>query len=201
MAGEEREQLRLDYDQTNDLIRALTEVRFKLLAFVPTISGAAIGFLGSRRSAGELLGVGLVGLAATIGILVYEIRNTQIYDYAIHRAQALERRLGLASVFDPQATGGLYTERPGRTVRLFGIGRVGQDRGLAVVYAAAVGGWSYVVAWGLLHALGVASAQKVGGILGLACGVVALLELVRIEVRAGEDAAPGERASASATFR
>jgi hypothetical protein len=35
------ERLRLDYDQTTDLVRTLTDVRFKLLAFVPTISGAA----------------------------------------------------------------------------------------------------------------------------------------------------------------
>jgi hypothetical protein len=37
------ESLRLDYDQTTDLVRTLTDVRFKLLAFVPTISGAADG--------------------------------------------------------------------------------------------------------------------------------------------------------------
>jgi hypothetical protein len=37
------ERLRLDYDQTTDLVRTLTDVRFKLLAFVPTISGAADG--------------------------------------------------------------------------------------------------------------------------------------------------------------
>ncbi len=35
------DRLRLDYDQTNQLLRALMDVRFKLLAFVPTVSGAA----------------------------------------------------------------------------------------------------------------------------------------------------------------
>ena len=73
MAGEPTsEELRLDYDQTTDLLRTLTDVRFKLLAFVPTISGAAIGLLGRGDSAAELLAVGALGLLATLGIVVYE---------------------------------------------------------------------------------------------------------------------------------
>jgi hypothetical protein len=62
--------LRLDYNETTDLMRALTDVRFKLVAFVPTISGAAIAVLGHGRSTSELLAVGLLGLVATVGNLV-----------------------------------------------------------------------------------------------------------------------------------
>jgi len=36
------EQLRLEYDQATELIRTLTDARFKLLALVPTIAGAAV---------------------------------------------------------------------------------------------------------------------------------------------------------------
>src|SRR4051812_18307975 len=154
------EQLRLDYGQTTDLLRTLTDVRFKLLAFVPTISGAAIGLLGHGRSAAELLAVGAIGLVATLGIVVYELRNTQIYDYAVHRAKELEGRLALASVFGSGGTGGFFTERPGRDVRIFGL-PVGHDRGLALVYGAAIGGWCYMLSWGALRALDVSEPRKI----------------------------------------
>ena len=35
--------LRLDYEQTTQLLRTLVDVRFKLLAFVPTVAAAAVG--------------------------------------------------------------------------------------------------------------------------------------------------------------
>jgi hypothetical protein len=40
------DRLRLDYEQTTQLIRTLTDIRFKLLAFVPTIAGATVGLVG-----------------------------------------------------------------------------------------------------------------------------------------------------------
>jgi hypothetical protein len=70
--------LRLEYDQTMQLVRSLTEVRFKLLAFVPTIAGFGVGSFGKPRPAAELLAIGLLGLAATLGIFIYELRNSQI---------------------------------------------------------------------------------------------------------------------------
>src|SRR6266852_8529724 len=93
LGGSER--LRLDYQQTTDMLRTLTDVRFKLLALVPTLSGTAIALLGHPRSAAELLGVGLLGLTATLGILLFELRNTQLYDYGARRARAIEGHLEL----------------------------------------------------------------------------------------------------------
>ena len=177
------DELRLDYDQTTDYLRSLTDTRFKLLAIVPTIAGAAVAFLSRGRPAAELLAVGLIGLAATLGILLYEVRNTQLYDYAVHRAKDLESRLGAVSIYDASAPGGLYTERPGHDVRVFGLALAGHERGLAVVYGAALAGWSYLVAWGALRALDVGSAQKIGGIVGIVIGVLALVELLRIDAR------------------
>ena len=52
------ELLRLDYEQTTDLLRTLADVRFKLLALVPTLSGAAVALLGHPGSAAELLALG-----------------------------------------------------------------------------------------------------------------------------------------------
>src|SRR3954452_22773358 len=73
------ETLRLDYEQTTQLMRALTGIRFKLLAFVPTIAGASVGRVGRGGSASDLVAVGLLGLAATFGVLLYELRNSQVY--------------------------------------------------------------------------------------------------------------------------
>jgi hypothetical protein len=111
------DRLKLDYDQTTQLLRALMDVRFKLLAFVPIVSGAAVGLLGRPRPAAELVGVGLLGLVATLGVFVYELRNSQLLDALVHRAGELERLLGLSSVLGSHGAGGLFIERPPHSVR------------------------------------------------------------------------------------
>ena len=186
------DRLRLDYDQTTQLLRTLVDVRFKLIAFVPTIAGAAVGLLGRPRPAVELLAIGLLGLVATTGIFVYELRNTQIFDALVGRAAELERRLGLASLSGVQGRAGVYGERPGHTVRLLGLVPVGQHRGLGLVYGAAVSGWSYLVAWGALKALDVHEARKLGGLAGLLAGLVVLSEVERID-RRPDNVAAAER--------
>ena len=194
------ERLRLDYEQTTDLLRTLTDVRFKLLALVPTLSGTAIVLLGHPRSAAELLGVGLLGLAATLGILLYELRNTELYDYGTRRAQAIESHLELFAL-DGTATGGLFRERPTGVLRLFGLAPVDRDRGLILVYSAALAGWAYLVAWGGLRALDVGSPRKIGGLIGLVVGVLLVAELLRIRPRLDERKATAgaqDRASAAA---
>lgn len=170
-SGDDR--LRLDYDQTNQLLRTLTDVRFKLLAIVPTLAGAAVAFIGHGRTAVEILALGVIGLVSTMGLVLYEIRNTQVYDYAVQRASSLESQLGI----------GLYKDRPGKSIRVFGIGVAGHDHALAYVYGAAIAGWTYLVAWGALRAFDVGSAQKIGGIVGAVVGVFAVLDLLRVRTR------------------
>ena len=176
------DRLRLDYDHTLDQLRTLTDVRFKLLALVPTVSGTAIGLLGRPRSAAELLAVGLLGLCATLGVLLYELRNTQLYEYATRRAKAVERELELPSVLGGSGPGGLYSERPDRSTHLLGI-EVGHDRGLSLVYGAALAGWSYLVSWGALRALDVARPRPIGGVVGVCVGLLVVAALVRMSVR------------------
>jgi hypothetical protein len=189
--------LRLDYDHTLDQLRTLTDVRFKLLALVPTVSGVAIGLLGRPRSAAELLGVGLLGLCATLGVLFYELRNTQLSDYATQRAKAVERELGLVSAFGAAGPGGLYSERPDRSVHVLGV-ELGHDRGLSLVYGAALAGWGYLVSWGGLRALDVARPRAIGGIIGVCVGLVVVAALLRVTVRDGESAAATPRQPARA---
>jgi hypothetical protein len=50
---ESNDALRLDYEQTTELMRTLTDIRFKLLAFVPTIVGAPHAGRSSSRSSGS----------------------------------------------------------------------------------------------------------------------------------------------------
>ncbi|HEY6961588.1 MAG TPA: hypothetical protein VI408_06850 [Gaiellaceae bacterium] len=188
---------RADYAGTTDLIRVLTDVRFRLLALVPTIAGAGVGLLSRGGSSAERIAVGAIGLSATLGVAVYELRNTQIYDYALHRAKELERRLGMPSVFGSGAPGGLYAERPGRELRLLGAFVVGHDRGLALVYAAAVGGWTYVFSWGALHALSIGSPQRAGGAIGVVAALVVLVELLRVDVRSNKAGAPASASGAA----
>lgn len=178
------DRLQLDYRQTTDLIGRLTDVRFKLLAFVPTISGAAIAVLGRGASAAELLSVGCLGLVATSGIVVYELRNTQLHDYALRRARELERRLGIASLADPGRAAGLYGEEPPGELTVFGLITAAHDRGLALVYSAVIAGWTYVVAWGALHAAGAGNAQVLGGIVAAIVAVCLLAGFLRVGAHA-----------------
>jgi hypothetical protein len=170
----------LDYQQTTDFLRMLTDVRFKLLALVPTLSGAAVALIGHPSSAVQLLALGLLGLIATLGILVYELRNSQLFDYAARRAERLESALELASLGDDGRPGGLFSERPEASLRLFSLLTLNRDSGLALVYSAALAGWTYLVAWGVLHAAHVGDARPIGAAIGLAVGLILLGELVRI---------------------
>ena len=185
MALDVDDRLRLDYDQTTQYLRTLIDVRFRLLAFVPTVSGIAVAIIGRPRPAAELLGVGVLGLLATLGIFVYELRNTQISGTLIRRAAELERRLQLPSALGTQQSGGLYTERPGISVQLLGFLPVSHGLGLALVYSAAIAGWSYLVAWGALSAVEAPEAQAAGAALGAVAGVVVLFEVERFHRRAG----------------
>jgi uncharacterized membrane protein len=92
-ASDERENLRLDYQTTVQQFTVLADIRFKLLAFVPTVTGAAFGVLKDSPNKAATAAIGAFGFLVTLGIVFYEIRNTQFYDRAVHRAKALEGRL------------------------------------------------------------------------------------------------------------
>ena len=186
------DRLRLDYDQTNELIRTLLDVRFKLLAFVPTIAGAAVALVGSGKPTGaELLGVGVLGLVATFGVLLYELRNTQVYNATLRHARALERLLGLGAGGDYTGPADLLAEGPPADARPFGLASFGQERAVAIVYGAALAGWSYLVAWGALRAAGAASARGIGAVIGAVVGVLALVEVDRISRALAAEPAAG----------
>src|SRR5262249_40576226 len=107
------EQVRLEYDRAVGLFRDLTDIRFKLLALVPTLSGAAVGLLRPGEAPATLLAVGVLGLAATTGVLVYELRNSEIRLDAAARIGTLEPTL-----FE---RGRIVTDRTRSAPKLFGL--------------------------------------------------------------------------------
>src|SRR6266851_3625731 len=80
LTPQKMEALHLDYEQTTEQIRMLTDIRFKLLAFVPTLTGVAVSLLtGGKVGTGTVLAVGILGFVVTLGIIIYELRNLLFY--------------------------------------------------------------------------------------------------------------------------
>jgi hypothetical protein len=172
---DEGTRLRLEYDSGSELLRGLTETRFRLLALVPTLSGAVVALLSGDRSDVELLAIGLLGLCASLGVLLYELRNGEIHSAVRRRVMEAEREL---------LPGGPLVDVP-RT-RLLGVVPVSRSAAIALVYGAALGGWAYLVAWGALRAAGVAGGARPGGLaIGAAFGLAIALEILRLEHASG----------------
>ena len=118
-------------------------------------------------------GVALLGLTATLGIFVYELRNAQLYDAMIQRAKELERLLELPTVQGVQGAGGVLAMRPRRWFA--------HGRGWTLVYSAAIAGWSYLAAWGILRWFLVDSAQTIAAVTGIAVGFLVAAGLERFK--------------------
>ena len=144
-ASDEMANLRLDYQMTAQQFTALADIRFKLLAFVPTVTGAALGILKESPNKAATAAIGAFGFLVTLGIVFYEIRNTQFYDGAVHRAKALVARLKFPVCSAGSEEGGLFSERSPKKLRLFGLVQIWHDRGLAIVYGSSLAAWSLLV--------------------------------------------------------
>src|SRR5262249_53516046 len=140
---------RLEYEAAAGVVGRLTDVRFKLLALVPTLAGAVVALARSGSTGAELLAIGLLGGCATTGVVLYELRNSEMLETALARMMAYE-----AEHF---AGGAIAVTRP-RAHR--------QTLGIALVYASALAGWAYLVAWGALEAAGASHAQSIGLAIG-----------------------------------
>ena len=161
------ELLRLEYEYASRLLGTLTEYRFKLLALVPTLSGAVVALLSSGRSGVELLAIGCLGAVATSGVLAYELRNGELRRRASERVNRLESLL-----FSEGPLVGGY----GRTPKLFGLIHASHRLGVGLVYGAALGGWAYLIVWGALAALG---AHRHSQAIGVAVGAIVAFAIVR----------------------
>ena len=86
-----------EYGEIGQNFRKLTDIRFRVLGFLPLASGASVAVLLSSEKLGgdRALGLALFGLAITLGLITYNVRNDQLYDELIGRAAHIERQLGL----------------------------------------------------------------------------------------------------------
>jgi hypothetical protein len=133
MNNPRREALLKEYSEVCNNFRLLTDIRFKLLGFLPiataataAIKGDSINFTGFTLS--------LFGLAATLGLAIYNERNDQLYDELSGRAQVIERSVGLPD--------GNFANRPRAWLSIgFGKIRVNHETGIRTIYAAAVALW------------------------------------------------------------
>ena len=161
---------RADYQLTTGLFGELVGVRFRLLGFLPAVSGAILAVLNALDLAPVVvIGPVFVGLVVTWGLTLYEVRNSQIHDNAVHRARHLERLLGLSPSIPSDSPGGFFGERT--KLQLFlapltsspssttseettaGLAAIKHDSALAIVYAAVLASWAAVLAFNVVRFL------------------------------------------------
>jgi hypothetical protein len=92
-----------EYSEVCSNFWTLTDIRFKLLGFLPIVTAAGTAFKGDRLDGGSFV-FPLFGLIATIGLVTYNTRNDQLYDELVGRAAFIERSLGLGD--------GAFANRP-----------------------------------------------------------------------------------------
>ena len=168
------EVVQLDYMQTGEQIKMLTDIRFKLLAFVPPIVGGGVTLLSSKAAstAGDHIltgSIGVLGFVLTLGIVLYDLRNSQLYNAHLHRAKVLEGVLGCirsgaerlwptpstgggkayGGLQSPGAveTGGVHTQRAIALGSILGQ-RIAHDPALSIVYGVALGAWIFPIVRG-----------------------------------------------------
>jgi hypothetical protein len=148
-----------DYERTCAVIGQLTEVRFKLAAFVPTVTGAAVGLLLTGKAQPLAQGsLAIGGIVFVLGIVVYDLRNTQHYGTAIGRATELEELIEFDVVADDSHAGVFGTRsdsrdtlRDQRRDRFQLLPRdwlsipVRHASGLALAYGAAMAAWVWTL--------------------------------------------------------
>ena len=79
--------------------RLLTDVRFKLLGLIPIISIVILLMLLGRAPAEASpiarIGIAIFGLLVTIGLYIYDQRNSELYNDLISRGRKIEEELGV----------------------------------------------------------------------------------------------------------
>ncbi len=184
--------LMLEYEQVNQNFRMLAEIRFKLLAFLPTLAGVAIYALSHMAMStdtappnsekalydlGTALLISALGFLATFGITLYDQRNTALYNALIVRAKAIEALMGIAD--------GQFRQRPPRGRRVLGC-VAGHDTALALIYSPVLGGWFFPMAYSALRWGGVTHVCRlpllqISLLLALAMALLFLEELFRLD--------------------
>lgn len=135
--------------------RQLTDIRFKLLAFLPLVAAAGFAAAGVGQASGSapglMAGIFLFGFFVTVALATYNARNDQIYVFLVERAAEIERRLGLVN--------SSFAHRPNAWLSI-SLGpltwHMGHRRSISLLYGISAAFW-------LTGAL-IASAQAIGNL-------------------------------------
>jgi hypothetical protein len=144
---ENRELLLKLYEASCANWRQLVEVRFKLLGLVPTVSLALLAVVfggddpGKGLTATQKLVIAAVGLLVTVGLWIYDHRNSALHDDLISRARKIEEELKVDT--------GVFRGR------LKSEGCLMHDTATMLIYIASVAAWVSAIIVVLL-----ANAQK-----------------------------------------
>lgn len=133
------------YGEVCNNFRMLTDVRFKLLGLVPTVSVAVLISLLSQKpdeglSPSSQIFISGFGLLITIGIGIYDQRNTKLYIDLIRRGHRIEEELGIDT---GQFRG-----------RLDSHFLINHKIAILIIYLTAVGGWLSVLVLAIYESLG-----------------------------------------------
>ena len=151
-----------DYEEVWNSFRMLADIRFKLLALVPTVSAVAFVFItsqGLHNQPDAILGLSVGGFLVTLGIAVYNQRNSQLMSALRQRGCALEKKLNFP-------LGGQFSQRPD-PIKLVPRGRDfggiegTHDLGLALIYSVVVASWVFFIMHSLFFLLLLNDAQLV----------------------------------------
>jgi hypothetical protein len=161
-----------EYSHAAESQRALVDVRFRLLAFIPTVTGVAIAALKDLSPA--RFPVAVLGLLVTLGVVMYEVRNSQLHDAAAHAVSQIAKQLGLPRYPRPQRS------------RLFGVVPVWHDASLGVIYGASAAAWAGLLAysangWMRERSWAVAAVALLLGV-GVCCEIVRINEATKAEL-------------------
>jgi hypothetical protein len=131
-----------EYRRVVDQFRALTEIRFKLLAYLPLVTVAAVAVAKDTQWVTKPA-VAAFGLVVTLCVATYNKRNDQHYDELVGRAAQLEREeLGLPY--------GSFAQRPTTWLSYGGV-RVEHRWPIGLLYASAAALWAYFLTQGLME--------------------------------------------------
>ena len=193
----EDEKIKLDYERTAQYFFHLADVRFRLLALLPIVSGTALALVPDRFQPSETLMLGILGLVVTTGVLLYDQRNSQIYNSLVGRLNLIEESLRLPAMRENKQVGGAFLDRPGKDRRRMLLGVLPANHGLALdlIYSASIAAWLFVITSACLPLLGLSSQPMAALLLLLpiVLGVLLFIHLHQIDARSGwEGALPDE---------
>jgi hypothetical protein len=124
-----------EYKEVVTQFRTLTDIRFKLLTYLPLGTVAAAAFVPATSDLVKQPAISAFAFVVTLCIATYDKRNDQHYDELVARAAELEREL--------QVEHGSFSNRLKAWLK-YGFVPVEHRWPIGLIYAAAASLWAYL---------------------------------------------------------